>query len=159
VIHSGLLEGRKGSFAFDQQAAIGNITRTSSAPPLVREKFRSDCRFGQLLDRYRMILFVPSLILALIVLGWIAWIAFGPRSTAQPPIQLLSSFASSVPQDDAEPKGVADSDPTSDSDYERHVRNRIESHQLPLGTMAGGTVPFGSRSTQRESDLENGSSR
>lgn len=106
-----------------------------------------------------MILFVPSLILALIVLVWIAWIAFGPRSTTNPPIQLLASFASNVPQDDAEPKGVADSEPTSDLVYERHVRNRIEEHQLPLGTVAGGAVPVGSRSTQRESDLENDSSR
>lgn len=84
-----------------------------------------------------MILLVPSLILAVLVLAWIAWIAFEPRSSSVPsthplPNTLLGVVAANEARDDE-----------SETDYQRHIRNRIEEPQIPLGTVAGASSPDG----------------
>ncbi len=104
------------------------------------------CRFGQSLGLCSMILLVPSVILAVLVLAWIAWIAFEPRSTAipsaHPSVHTLLGAVPATDEGHEEPE----------SDYQRHVRNRIEESQLPLGTVAGASLPDCGRSMQRATD-------
>jgi len=93
-----------------------------------------------------MILLVPSVILAILVLAWIAWIAFEPRSSAMPfahgSVQTLMGIVPETDEGEDEPE----------SDYQRHVRNRIEEFQLPLGTVGGAALPDGGRTAHRSAD-------
>ena len=104
------------------------------------------CRFGQSLGLCSMILLVPSVILAVLVLAWIAWIAFEPRSTAipsaHPSVHTLLGAVPATDEGHEEPE----------SDYQRHVRNRIEESQLPFRTVAGESLPDGGRPTHRFTD-------
>lgn len=104
-----------------------------------------------------MILLVPSLVLAVLVLAWIAWIAFEPRSSSHPSLSASVNTLMSVPGlEEDESRGAKNVD-NLENDYQRHVRNRIEESQLPQGTVFGATVPNAARLTQRESDLTSGS--
>ena len=97
-----------------------------------------------------MILLVPSVILAILVLAWIAWIAFEPRSSAIPSAQpSVHTLLGAVPANDE-----GQNEP--ETDYQRHVRNRIEESQLPLGTVAGASLPDGGRTTHRSTDVSMG---
>lgn len=97
-----------------------------------------------------MILLVPSLVLAVLVLAWIAWIAFEPRSSSHPSHSVSVRTLMSVPSpEDDESRGVKKSD-NLEADYQRHVRNRIEESQFPLGTVSGAAVPTAARLTQRQ---------
>lgn len=100
-----------------------------------------------------MILFVVSLVLAILAVMWIAWIAFEPRSKAMPTAHgSVQPFIGAPSDDDAEAERIPASDEMPETDYQRHVRNRIEESQLPLGTITGSALPVGPRITPRESD-------
>lgn len=103
-----------------------------------------------------MILLVPSLVLAVLVLAWIAWIAFEPRSSSPSSLSASASTLMSVPSPQEEESRGAKMDESQENDYQRHVRNRIEESQLPLGTVSGAAVPTAARLTHRETDLPEG---
>ncbi len=99
-----------------------------------------------------MILLVPSLVLAVLVLAWIAWIAFEPSSSSHPSLSGSANTFMSVPSPEEDESRGAKNVDNQENDYQRHVRNRIEESQLPLGTVSGAAVPTAARLTQRETD-------
>ena len=124
---------------------------------LSKGRFAFGYWFGQSLVHRSMILLVPSLVLAVLVLAWIAWIAFEPRSSSQPSLSASVRTLMSVPSPEEDDSRGAKHGDNQENDYQRHVRNRIEEPQLPLGTVSGAAVPTAVRLTQRETDISNGS--
>lgn len=141
------------------RAARGNwnYTKTFTTQLCPRERtLRDRLMVRPSLGLCSMILLVSSLILAILVLAWIAWIAFEPRSTTSPVPTAVHTFLGKPGGDEGE-EGVPASATGQETDYQRHVRNRIEDPQLPLGTVAGAAIPVGARTTQRETDPPDGS--
>ncbi len=155
VLHSGEYVERGPLMAL---STCGNWNFKTTPQPrgnaLEKRSVRKRWWFGQSLDCYRMILLVPSIVLALLVLAWIAWIALEPRSSATPTAHpsantLHGGSGLGVP-------GQNDFDDGSETDFQRHIRNRIEEVQLPMGTVAGATLPDGGRMPQRIADPSGG---
>ncbi|MFN6131061.1 MAG: hypothetical protein ACK6DC_23850 [Planctomycetota bacterium] len=102
-----------------------------------------------------MILLVLSIILALLVLAWIAWIALEPRSSSTPTAHPSANNLRGLTGRGLVRLGVRGNDEFEDgseADFQRHLRNRIEEAQLPMGTVAGATPPDGGRMPHRNAD-------
>jgi hypothetical protein len=97
-----------------------------------------------------MILLVPSIILAFIVLAWIAWIGFGPHTAATPSTPFAANALLGPAGDDE------DRENGSETDFQRHVRNRIEESPIPFGTVSGAALPIGGRMSHRIADPPSG---
>jgi hypothetical protein len=83
-----------------------------------------------------MILFVPALLIALVVLIWIAWLAIGPTSVAIEPKRFLFDDRKESIEDDSSPSDG--SSRVASHDYREHVQNRLDSSHPPLSSLAGG---------------------
>lgn len=88
-----------------------------------------------------MILLVPALLIALAVLGWIGWLAFGPH--AAPVEQPRFFLASREEPADREADGESPSPNLSSAEYERHLRDRLDVPHLHLGSFSGSPGPSG----------------
>ena len=88
-----------------------------------------------------MILLVPALLIALAVLGWIGWLAFGPLAT---PVEQPRFFlAAREETTDREENGESPSSNLSSAEYERHLRDRLDVPHLHLGSLSGSPGPSG----------------
>jgi len=88
-----------------------------------------------------MILLVPALLIALAVLGWIGWLAFGPHAT---PVEQPRFFlAAREETTDREENGESPSSNLSSAEYERHLRDRLDVPYLHLGSLSGSPGPSG----------------
>jgi len=142
------LETIRGNWNFTRTLTRATVPSSGVHP-------RQRAGFGQLLGRSSMILLVPSLILSLLVLAWIAWIAFEPRSS-QPPHAIRNAPAQAhaffgCPADD-KGIGMSASAHRQENDYQRHVRIRIDEPQLSLGAVTGAVHPSGAWINRRETD-------
>lgn len=88
-----------------------------------------------------MILLVPALLIALAVLAWIGWLAFGAH--AAPVEQPRFFLASREEPADREENGVPPSSNLSSAEYERHLRDRLDVPHLHLGSLSGSPGPSG----------------
>lgn len=96
-----------------------------------------------------MILLVPALLIALAVLGWIGWLAFGPHAT---PVEQPRFFLASRDETtDREENGETPSSNLSSAEYERHLRDRLDVPHLHLGSLSGSPGPSGLMVAPRDS--------
>lgn len=87
-----------------------------------------------------MTLLVPVLVLALLVLGWIAWLAFGPRSTPILPSHLLSNHSRDA-LDRYEQSSGLDTVPTSTVvDETEHLRDRLHASNSTASPLMGNAL-------------------
>lgn len=113
-----------------------NSTKTPSHPQVLIGRRK----FGQLLLCCRMILLVPSLLLAFAVLAWIAWVAFGPRSSAVPqPQNFVSTPCASS---EAGPRYEQETRAAMRAAWvaPRYDRDRFDDFPLPSTMVAGGML-------------------
>ncbi len=89
-----------------------------------------------------MILFVPALLIAIVVLAWIAWLAVGPRSVS--PSARRFFFQERIPSPGPSTSDESPAASEMDSEYQKHVQKRLEEPHLPLGSVSGASHPTGS---------------
>ncbi|MFM7516057.1 MAG: hypothetical protein ACKO3V_03865 [Pirellula sp.] len=87
-----------------------------------------------------MTLLVPVLVLAILVLGWIAWLAFGPRSTPILPSHLLSNHSRDA-LDRYEQSSGLDTVPASTVvDETEHLRDRLHASNSTASPLMGNAL-------------------
>jgi hypothetical protein len=87
-----------------------------------------------------MTLLVPVLILAILVLAWIAWLAFGPRSTPVLPSYLMHDrdWVANQAEDDS---GGAEFPPLGRSAREaQHVQDRLHASNGSAASLNGNAM-------------------
>jgi hypothetical protein len=95
-----------------------------------------------------MTLLVPVLVLAILVLGWIAWLAFGPRSTPIVPSYLLSDHPRDAFDRTTQSNGF-DSVPSSTIvDETEHLRDRLHASNSTASHLMGNAMHLELRPTQ-----------
>lgn len=91
-------------------------------------------------DDFPMTLLVPVLVLALLVLGWIAWLAFGPRSTPILHSCLLGNHSLDASDRELLASGLGSVPDGTNAEETEHLRNRLHASNSSASPLTGNAL-------------------